>query len=523
MRTIAVTGGKGGVGKTNISANLAVALADMGKRTLLLDADLGLANLDVVLGLSPKYTLADLIAGRCTLDEVIIEGPGGVLVVPAASGRRHMAELAPAQHIGLVNVFSELERDLDVMVIDTAAGITDSVLTFCQAAQDTVVVVCDEPASITDAYALIKVLARTRRGPPADHRQHGARPQRRPPAVRQALAGVRKVPRRCLAELPRPRAAGRLAAPVGAAPATGHQGLPGQSLGTGHCRNRTPYLALAGPHRAARQRRVLRRTHHPTGSGRMSTATATTATAQYRAVQRNNANDVVTQHADLVRRIAHHLAARLPASVEVDDLIQAGMIGLIEASRSYDSDQGASFETYASIRIRGSMIDEIRRGDWVPRSVHRRARDAAAAVRKIEQNTGRAAAATEVAAAMEMPLPDYLRLMEDAARGQVLSLESRIEDHGELDTTAKGGPNPQQMMERGEFGRELGKAIGQLPEREQLVLSLYYEQELNLKEIGAVLGVSESRVCQIHGQAVVRLRGRLKVFELADAGVEIDD
>lgn len=189
----------------------------------------------------------------------------------------------------------------------------------------------------------------------------------------------------------------------------------------------------------------------------MSTATATTATAQYRAVQRNNANDVVTQHADLVRRIAHHLAARLPASVEVDDLIQAGMIGLIEASRSYDSDQGASFETYASIRIRGSMIDEIRRGDWVPRSVHRRARDAAAAVRKIEQSTGRAAAATEVAAAMEMPLPDYLRLMEDAARGQVLSLESRIEDHGELDTTAKGGPNPQQMMERGEFGREPGQ------------------------------------------------------------------
>lgn len=162
MRTIAVTGGKGGVGKTNISANLAVALADMGKRTLLLDADLGLANLDVVLGLAPKYTLADLIAGRCTLDEVIIEGPGGVLVVPAASGRRHMAELAPAQHIGLVNVFSELERDLDVMVIDTAAGITDSVLTFCQAAQDTVVVVCDEPASITDAYALIKVLSRER-------------------------------------------------------------------------------------------------------------------------------------------------------------------------------------------------------------------------------------------------------------------------------------------------------------------------------------------------------------------------
>jgi len=162
VRTIAVTGGKGGVGKTNISVNLSMALADMGKRTLLLDADLGLANVDVLLGLTPKFTLADLVAGRCTLEEVLIDMPNGLMVVPAASGRRHMAELPPAQHVGLVNVFSELQRELDIMVIDTAAGITDSVLTFCQAAQDAVVVVCDEPASITDAYALIKVLARER-------------------------------------------------------------------------------------------------------------------------------------------------------------------------------------------------------------------------------------------------------------------------------------------------------------------------------------------------------------------------
>ncbi len=162
VRTIAVTGGKGGVGKTNISVNLSMALADMGKRTLLLDADLGLANVDVLLGLTPKFTLADLVAGRCTLEEVLIDMPNGLMVVPAASGRRHMAELPPAQHVGLVNVFSELKRELDVMIIDTAAGITDSVLTFCQAAQDAVVVVCDEPASITDAYALIKVLSRER-------------------------------------------------------------------------------------------------------------------------------------------------------------------------------------------------------------------------------------------------------------------------------------------------------------------------------------------------------------------------
>ena len=133
---------------------------------------------------------------------------------------------------------------------------------------------------------------------------------------------------------------------------------------------------------------------------------------------------------------------------------------------------------------------------------------------------GRPFIATEVASAMEMPLPEYLRLMEDAARGQVLSLESHIDDHGEPNTARTGGPSPEQHLERSEFRQQLVKSIGQLPEREQLVLSMYYEQELNLKEIGAVLGVSESRVCQIHGQAMVRLRGRLQVFEKADAGLE---
>ncbi len=162
VRSIAITGGKGGVGKSNIAANLAVALAELGKKTLLLDADLGLANVDVILGLQPRFNLADLVAGRCTLEEVIIEGPAGLLVIPAASGRRHMADLGRAEHAGLVDVISELERDIEILIIDTAAGLSDSVLTFCQAAQDTVVVVCDEPASITDAYALIKVLSRER-------------------------------------------------------------------------------------------------------------------------------------------------------------------------------------------------------------------------------------------------------------------------------------------------------------------------------------------------------------------------
>jgi len=243
------------------------------------------------------------------------------------------------------------------------------------------------------------------------------------------------------------------------------------------------------------------------------------AAAEYRAVQRAGAHECVTRHADLVRRIAHHLAARLPASVELDDLIQAGMIGLIEAARGYDPEQGASFETYASIRIRGAMIDEVRRGDWAPRSLHRQARRAAAAIRELEQRHGRAAAPAEVAAALDMPLPDYQRLLEEAVRGQVLSLEAQIDEHGEPRLARQGGPSPEQMQTRTEFRAALVEAIGQLPERERLVLSLYYEQELNLKEIGAVLEVSESRVCQIHGQAMLRLRGRLQAFERVDAGL----
>ena len=242
--------------------------------------------------------------------------------------------------------------------------------------------------------------------------------------------------------------------------------------------------------------------------------------AQYRAVQRSASVEVVERHADLVRRIAHHLAARLPASVEVDDLVQAGMLGLIEAARNFDSDQGASFETYASIRIRGAMIDEIRKGDWTPRSVHRRTREAAEVTRQIEQTTGRAATGAEVAQALGLAPEEYARLLEDAVSGQVLSLDSHIDDHGEPNIAAAAAYSPERRLQAAEFRQALAEAIGQLPEREQLVLSLYYEQEMNLREVGAVLGVSESRVCQIHGQAMLRLRSRLGAFGSADTDTE---
>ena len=158
VQVIGVSGGKGGVGKSNVSVNLAVALAERNSRVVLMDADLGLANLDVLLGIKPRQTLDDVISGRCTLDEVLVDGPAGVKVVPASSGIARMTRLSPAEQGGLVQAFSGLRQQVDYLLIDTAAGIGDAVGTFLSAAQNVLVVVCDEPTSITDAYALIKVL-----------------------------------------------------------------------------------------------------------------------------------------------------------------------------------------------------------------------------------------------------------------------------------------------------------------------------------------------------------------------------
>lgn len=158
VQVIAVSGGKGGVGKTNVSVNLAVAMAEIGRRVMLLDADLGLANIDVVLGLHPKFDLSHVLRGEKALDEIIIDGPQGIRLIPGASGIQHMAELSPAEHAGIISAFSEMGDDIDTLIVDTAAGISDTVLSFTRASQEVVVVVCDEPASITDAYAIIKLL-----------------------------------------------------------------------------------------------------------------------------------------------------------------------------------------------------------------------------------------------------------------------------------------------------------------------------------------------------------------------------
>lgn len=220
-------------------------------------------------------------------------------------------------------------------------------------------------------------------------------------------------------------------------------------------------------------------------------------------------DELMSLHTPLVKRIAYHLMGRLPATVQRDDLVQAGMIGLFEALKAYDKTRGASFETYARIRIQGAMIDEVRRSDWTPRSVYRKSRQLSEAVRKIEEREGRDAGASEVAEALDMDLEEYNTLVIEAAGCQILSYEDMTALNGGHSEQNNTLPEPYQELEESDFKRGLSEKIAGLPERERLVMSLYYNEEVNMREIGEVLGITEGRVCQIHGQALIRLRGRM--------------
>lgn len=245
-----------------------------------------------------------------------------------------------------------------------------------------------------------------------------------------------------------------------------------------------------------------------TAANKYADASETPAEAQPGLV----ADELVIRHAELVKRIAFHLVSRMPPSVEVEDLIQAGMIGLLDAARQYTASKGASFETYASIRIRGAMLDDVRRADWTPRSVHRSVREMAEVVRRIENETGTEARPAEIAAALGVPLEEYHRLAQDAVSCRLFSFEqmNTESEDSPADYAADDAPGPADLAEQEGFRTALEQVIESLPERERLVLSLYYDEELNLREIGEVLSVTESRVCQIHGQALVRIRARMK-------------
>ncbi len=237
-----------------------------------------------------------------------------------------------------------------------------------------------------------------------------------------------------------------------------------------------------------------------------------------------SSDELIREHAGLIKRIAQHLAARLPSTVEIDDLIQAGAVGLLESARRFDPSHGASFSTYATIRIRGAMLDQLRSYDWSPRSTRRKIREMSKAIQEIEMRTGSAAQPSEVASAMDMDPSEYGKLLQDSASFSLYSLDDLLERRGDS-VFGSTAADPLDNLERRTARDELKAVIESLPEREQLVLSLYYDQECNLREIGEILNVSESRVCQIHGQTLARIRARLVKANRAEttAGAEDDD
>lgn len=232
----------------------------------------------------------------------------------------------------------------------------------------------------------------------------------------------------------------------------------------------------------------------------------------YNATGQLNKTQLVEQYAPLVKRIAYHLMMRLPASVQVEDLMQNGMMGLLEAASRYDDDFGAQFETYAGQRIRGAMLDSLRETDWLPRQLRKDMRRVEQMIHQLEQSHGKPPTEGELAKALGMELADYQKILGEARGHQLVYLEDIVAEEGDdfLDRHVVGEiEDPLRQIEEDSTRRELVAAIEALPEREKLVMALYYEEELNLREIGEVLGVTESRVCQLHSQAIARLRAKV--------------
>ena len=229
---------------------------------------------------------------------------------------------------------------------------------------------------------------------------------------------------------------------------------------------------------------------------------------------RLEANTMLRQYSPLVRRLAHQMIAKLPANVDIDDLIQVGMIGLNDAMTRFDPAQGVQFETFATQRIRGAMLDELRGSDWMSRGDRRHQRDIEAAVHKLEHRLGRPPSEAEIAAEMGMKLSEYQELLTKVRGTQLVYLEDMAGDEGEEDFLDRhmvdSESNPLGRLSDRRMREALVKAIENLPEREQYVMSMYYEHDMNLKEIAAVLGVTESRVCQLHSQSIARLRTKLR-------------
>ena len=234
----------------------------------------------------------------------------------------------------------------------------------------------------------------------------------------------------------------------------------------------------------------------------------------YTAKGRLDLNEMLRQYSPLVRRLAHQMMAKLPANVEVDDLIQVGMIGLADALSRFDAAQGVQIETFATQRIRGAMLDELRGADWLSRGTRKQQREIESAVHRLEQRLGRAPHELEIANEMGLSLGDYQEMLGKVRGTQLIYLEDMSGDEGDQDFLDRhvidSGSDPLSLLQDDRMRHALVDAIKKLPDREQLVMSLYYKEDMNLKEIAAVLGVTESRVCQLHSQSIARLRVKLR-------------
>ncbi|MDX2218624.1 MAG: RNA polymerase sigma factor FliA [Burkholderiales bacterium] len=225
-------------------------------------------------------------------------------------------------------------------------------------------------------------------------------------------------------------------------------------------------------------------------------------------------SETIQRYSPLVMRMARHLMAKLPASVEIDDIVQAGMIGLMDAANRYESAQGTQFETFATQRIRGAMLDELRQNDWLPRSLRKTQRKVESAISALEQKLGRPPQETEIAKEMGVKLAEYQEMLAESRGYQLFSYDDFMGEDKDEQFLERHCPDPDadplaQLQDK-RFKSALVQAIKDLPEREQLLMGLYYEQDLNFREIAAVMGVTESRVCQLHSQAVARLRAKLR-------------
>jgi RNA polymerase sigma factor for flagellar operon FliA len=226
-------------------------------------------------------------------------------------------------------------------------------------------------------------------------------------------------------------------------------------------------------------------------------------------------NAMIRQYQPLVRRLAHHMMAKLPANVQVDDLIQVGLIGLSDALSRYEAGQGAQFETFATQRIRGAMLDELRENDWMSRGSRKSQKDIEQALHRLEHSLGRTPLESEIATEMGMSLTDYQSLLGKVRGTQLVYLEDMGRGSDDEDSfldrhVADSDADPLNLLGDQRLREALVSAIKLLPEREQLIMSMYYEQDMNLKEIALVMNVTESRICQLHSQSIARLRAKMR-------------